>query len=93
LLFALQAGRQDIQSGQAQVMAKLDQIIGQQNQSLAAAEAATTALNAIQGLAQKQLAAQQALQNAVQNQLTAIKTVCASASLLDGFKACSSPSS
>jgi predicted component of type VI protein secretion system len=71
----MQAGRQDIQSGQAQVMAKLDQIIGQQNQSLAAAEAATTALNAIQGLAQKQLAAQQALQNAVQNQLTAIKTV------------------
>lgn len=74
LIDLIQAGRQDIAAGQARVEAKLDEIIGKQNASLAAAEAATAALNAIQGLAQRQLAAQQALEKAVQNQLTAIKT-------------------
>lgn len=51
-----------------------NQIIGVQNTSLAAEQATVTALAAIQGLAQMQLAAQQALAVAVQNQLTAIKT-------------------
>uniref|UniRef100_A0A7S0NBN4 Polycystin cation channel PKD1/PKD2 domain-containing protein n=1 Tax=Chlamydomonas leiostraca TaxID=1034604 RepID=A0A7S0NBN4_9CHLO len=74
LIDLIQAGRQDIAAGQARVESKLDEIIGKQNASLAAAEAATAALNAIQGLAQRQLAAQQALEKAVQNQLTAIKT-------------------
>ncbi len=54
--------------------AKLDEIIGKQNESLALANAATAALQAIQGLAAKQLAAQQALERAVQSQLSAIKT-------------------
>lgn len=74
LIDLIQAGRQDISAGQQRVEAKLDEIIGKQNASLAAAEEATKALSAIQGLAQKQLAAQQALEKAVQNQLTAIKT-------------------
>ncbi len=54
--------------------AKLDVIIGKQNESLALANAATAALQAIQGLAAKQLAAQQALEKAVTSQLSAIKT-------------------
>ena len=45
-----------------------------QNQSLAAANQAATALSAIQGLASMQAAAQQALANAVQQQVTAIKS-------------------
>lgn len=59
---------------QARVEAKLDDIIGKQNQALAAAEAAATSLSAIQGLAERQGAAQRALETAVMNQLSAIKT-------------------
>jgi hypothetical protein len=74
LLDLIRAGRADIAAGQARVDAKLDEIIGKQNQALAVAESATAALVAIQGLQQQQLAAQQALEKAVQNQLSAIKT-------------------
>eukprot|EP00798_Chlamydomonas_sp_ICE-L_P006111 gene6111-2715_t len=74
LINLISAGRQDIQTGQAAIESKLDVIIGKQNQSLALAQSASNALAAIQGLAQMQLAAQQALAQAVQNQLTAIKT-------------------
>ncbi|KAL6749264.1 hypothetical protein V8C86DRAFT_2852326 [Haematococcus lacustris] len=73
LIDLIQASRQDINAGNTAVNAKLDEIIGKQNQSLALAESASQALSAIAGLAQKQLAAQQALESAVQNQLSAIK--------------------
>ncbi len=45
-----------------------------QNQSLAAAQQATAALSSIQNLASQQAAAQQALANAVMQQVTAIKS-------------------
>ena len=45
-----------------------------QNQSMAAAQQASEALSAIQGLATMQAAAQQALANAVTQQVTAIKS-------------------
>ncbi|KXZ51016.1 hypothetical protein GPECTOR_14g257 [Gonium pectorale] len=74
LVDLITAGRADIAAGQAKVEAKLDEIIGKQNQALAAAEDAAKALSAIQGLAQRQVAAQKALETAVMNQLSAIKT-------------------
>ncbi|PNW70325.1 hypothetical protein CHLRE_17g715300v5 [Chlamydomonas reinhardtii] len=74
LIDLINAGRADIQAGQARVEAKLDEIIGKQNQALAAAEDAAKALSAIQGLAERQVAAQRALETAVTNQLSAIKT-------------------
>ncbi|GFR50551.1 hypothetical protein Agub_g12825 [Astrephomene gubernaculifera] len=74
LIDLIAAGRADIAASQARVEAKLDEIIGKQNQALAAAEAAATAISAIQGLAEKQVAAQKALETAVTNQLSAIKT-------------------
>ncbi|KAG2493793.1 hypothetical protein HYH03_008013 [Edaphochlamys debaryana] len=74
LIDLISAGRADIQAGQARVEAKLDEIIGKQNEALAMADAAAKALSAIQGLAERQVAAQKALETAVMNQLTAIKT-------------------
>jgi len=74
LIDLIAAGRQDIAAGQKSVEAKLDEIIGKQNASLRAAEQATQALSAIQGLQSQQLAALEALAQAVDRQLSAIKT-------------------
>lgn len=74
LIELITAGRQDIAAGQAAVQSKLDEIIGKQQQALQAAQDAAKALSAIQDLQQKQIQAQQALETAVNNQLTAIRT-------------------
>ncbi len=48
LMELIAAGRADIQTGQAKMMGMLDEIIGKQNQALAAAEEAAKSLSAIQ---------------------------------------------
>jgi hypothetical protein len=74
LVNLISQGQANIAANQAAIMSQLAVIIGKQNQSLAAAQQASTALSAIQGLASMQAAAQQALTNAVLQQVTAIKS-------------------
>jgi hypothetical protein len=69
----MSAARQDILLGQARVEGMLAQIIGKQNQALAAAEEAQAAGQAISGLQERQSAATTSVAHAVTEQLTAIK--------------------
>jgi hypothetical protein len=69
----ISAGRQDILLGQARVESLLAQIIGKQNQALAAAEQAQAAVQAISFLQDKQAEAVTAVTHATDEQLTAIK--------------------
>ncbi len=74
LVNLISQGQASIANNQKAIMDQLAVIIGKQNQSLAAAQTAASALSAIQGLAQLQAQAQQALISAVQTQVTAIKS-------------------
>lgn len=67
------AGRQDILLGQSRVESLLAQIIGKQNQALAAAEQAQAAVQAISLLQDKQAEALTAVTQATDRQLSAIK--------------------
>lgn len=69
----INAGRQDILLGQARVESLLAQIIGKQNQALAAAEQAQAAVQAISDLQERQDEATTSVNHATQEQLTAIK--------------------
>ncbi|GLC33126.1 hypothetical protein PLESTB_000367500 [Pleodorina starrii] len=74
VLNAINAGRAEIAAGQAAVEAKLDQILGNQQAALKAAQSAAEALASIKGLAERQATAQANLEAAVTSQLSAIKT-------------------
>lgn len=67
------AGRQDILLGQARVESLLAQIIGKQNQALAAAEAAEAAETAISYLSDKRIEATASVTYSNEEQLSAIK--------------------
>lgn len=69
----IQAGRQDIQLGQSRVESLLAEIIGKQNQALAAAEQAEEAVKAIAYLSEKQTEAIAAASYASGEQLAAVK--------------------
>jgi hypothetical protein len=69
----INAGRQDILLGQARVESLLAQIIGKQNQALAAAEQAQAAVQAINYLQDKQAEAMTSVSHSTEEQLTAIK--------------------
>ena len=69
----INAGRQDILLGQARVESLLAQIIGKQNQALAATEQAQAAVQAISDLQERQAEAITSANHATQEQLTAIK--------------------
>jgi hypothetical protein len=69
----IQAGREDIAQGQTRVESLLAQIIGKQNQALAAAEQAEAAVKALLYLRDKQLEATAAVLYAANEQLSSVK--------------------
>lgn len=69
----INAGRQDILLGQARVEGLLAQIIGQQNEALAAAQQAEAAVQAISYLEETRTDATASVSHATDEQLTAIK--------------------
>uniref|UniRef100_A0A7S0YB92 Polycystin cation channel PKD1/PKD2 domain-containing protein n=1 Tax=Polytomella parva TaxID=51329 RepID=A0A7S0YB92_9CHLO len=74
VLNLIAAGQANLQAGQAVIEAKLEEIIGKQNQALSIAQSSQAALTAIENLAQQQLSALQSLEDTVNSQLSSLKT-------------------
>ncbi|GMH41042.1 hypothetical protein BSKO_08952 [Bryopsis sp. KO-2023] len=69
----IQQGRQEIATGQERVETMLDEILGKQNEALAAAQEAQKTVAALEALAVKAAQAQADIDRAVREQLNAIK--------------------